>query len=491
VKPFLSKHYPILLILILGFLFRAWRFSALYGYGHEQDLQNFIIKDILVDHHPRLIGQETSITGVFIGPLYYYVLAIFFFVFSMNPLAVFIPITTISMATLVSIYWVTNDLYSKQAGIIASFVYAVSPVVFMLDRWVVPTQPTLLWIVWFYWVLVHFSRSNFKVLPVLVVLIALIWHIHIAFVPLLLLLPIAMIMNKKSFKKIQKQNTKYLLISGLIAFALLTPLVVFEMRHGFSQTQALLTASYSGGMYAEVRTGYYKLYVIAKNIDRVLLEPFVQKRIFPFGLIIAAATLFIFYLKKIIARGETLLITIWVGSQFVIHFFSKRALTEYYFNNLLMLSIIVSAVALSKLAHSKTTKIILAIIAAFSIFSSYGFLKNTRAVGEYKDKSAAVAFIAQDAAENSYPCVAINYIGPIGVEFGYRYLFWHKDVALISSGNDLPVYSIVRPAQISESEIAQRFGDIGVILPAQQIEVNPEICTTPTRQLLPLNGFVN
>ena len=88
---FLRQNKIFVVIFVIGLFFRIYRLADNFGFGHEQDLQAWIVKDIALDHHPRLIGQETSITGLFIGPLYYYILALFFalfdwFCFVANPI---------------------------------------------------------------------------------------------------------------------------------------------------------------------------------------------------------------------------------------------------------------------------------------------------------------------------------------------------------------------------------------------------------------------
>ena len=65
----------IIFILLLGLFFRLYNLEIFYPWGHDQDLFAWIAKDIIIDDHLRLIGQETSIIGVFIGPIFYYLVA--------------------------------------------------------------------------------------------------------------------------------------------------------------------------------------------------------------------------------------------------------------------------------------------------------------------------------------------------------------------------------------------------------------------------------
>ncbi len=492
----IKKLLPFFLIFALGLFFRLWRFEALYAYGHEQDLQGFIIKDIVIDHHPRLIGQETSIMGFFIGPLYYYFLALFFLIFGMHPLSAVIPITMISMITLTSVYFVFSKLFSVRLGLIAAFLYALSPNIIFLDRWIVPTQPTLLWSVWFLFVIFSIARNKFYVLPILVILLGLIWHVHIAFVSLLILVPVAFIFSGRSFFRMKKDvNEKWLGIS-LFGFVVLTlPFVFFELRHGFGQIKALTVATQSG---EEIRTGAYKLAIILMNVDRVLKGSFFHGPVGSLGHIwVIPVTLILFfaglfYLKKkiVISKAEFVLLALWVGITIFVHFVSKRTITEYYFNNLYVVGIAFFSLFLGKILPYKQTGAICILLGIIYFLSTARYISRLPdAQGEYAYRMRVVEYIEQNVREKNYPCVGINFIGGMELPYGWRYLFWYKKVRLVTPGNDVPVFSIVRPFTISESEIAAKFGDLGVILPR-----NPGggvDCSSASRQLLPLNGFVN
>lgn len=60
--------------LLIGAFTRTYQLIERYSYAHDADLAVWIAKDMVIDHHPRLIGQLTSSPGIFIGPLFYYLL---------------------------------------------------------------------------------------------------------------------------------------------------------------------------------------------------------------------------------------------------------------------------------------------------------------------------------------------------------------------------------------------------------------------------------
>lgn len=494
---FVGNNWLLLFILFIGLFFRIYKAVDYFSYGHEQDLQAWIVKDILVDHHLRLIGQETSITGLFIGPLYYYILAFFFLVTGLNPASSIIPVTFISLATIASVYIVGLKLFGKVTGTIASFIYAMSLNIVFLDRWAVPTQTTLLWTVWFFYVTISFVRESLKHLPVLIILFALIWHIHIALLPFFLVIPVAFLLSGKSVSKaVKKINKNELFFSIVISFFLLLPLILFEVRHGYQQITGLAN---SFSVEKGVITGIYKLQIILENVSRVLSEAIIYNLPHKLPLIYIVPSFFVIFLvilvflfkKNVLKLKELLIFVLWLFLVISSHYFAKYAITEYYFNNLIVISVMIFSLFLSYLFCQKILQkpiIILAIL--FFLFNFKGLLSKPIPKGEFVDKNAAVEFIVKDYVKNGFSCVGINYIGPLGVAYGYRYLFWKNNIKLVAPGNDIPVYSIVNPYLISEKEIAENFGDIGVILP-RNTKSNVSVCNDASRQLLPLNGFVN
>jgi 4-amino-4-deoxy-L-arabinose transferase-like glycosyltransferase len=484
-----SPKIVLLFLLLIGLLLRIYKLEIFYPWGHDQDLFAWIAKDILVDGHLRLIGQETSIIGVFIGPLFYYLVAVSFALFKMNPLGAAAVTTLISLFTIVSIYWVFSKFFSKEVGLIGAFLYAVSPGTVFLDRWVVPTQPTILWSVWFLYVLFSILKKNYQVLIPLSILIGLIWHVHIAFIPLLVLLPIAFLLSKGKLKNL-RYKIKTLVVSLLILITLLTPFLVFEIRHGFQQTNHLLNAVYKD---QDALTGMDRLSKAVNSGGRSLAGAFVLSNtvielpqnvtiLLPF--LFLAGILYLGYLK-ILSKNQTLLFVVWFLIVFLGQFFSKRIITEYYYNNLFIILFLVIALILNRLSLNRI------ILAIYLISVAVWFINRPDDAGGFLYKRQAIEYIKADAVFKGYKCIAINHIeGQPGGGTGFRYLFWLNNASLVTAGNDVPVYSVVNPWQIAEKEITAKFGKLGIIAPAVT-KIDPSVCTKSDRQLLPLWGFNN
>jgi len=82
---FKKNNFILILILAIGLFLRSWHPLQLFQYGHDNDLSGWFVRDILFNHHLRLIGQETSSHGIFIGPYFYYLQIPFYLLTRLDP----------------------------------------------------------------------------------------------------------------------------------------------------------------------------------------------------------------------------------------------------------------------------------------------------------------------------------------------------------------------------------------------------------------------
>ncbi len=455
----------LILIIILALFFRTFKVVERADFGHDADLFSWIVKDIVLDGHLRLVGQETSASGIFIGPLFYYLLVPFFLLFNMDPVAVVAPITIIGMLAVISYYFVFTKLFNINVGLIASFLYAVllSSAVWFDTRWA-PSTPTNLWVIWYFYTIVMISRGNFAVLPILGILIGLVWHIHIALLPVLSAVPAAFLVSKKLPNR--SQVIKFLITLLITSL----PLIVFELRHDFKQTLNLVqnfTTKREGAA-----TGFYKfqtvLDMITKNINSLLFAPqsfkLTNNILFPLSILIGA---FWLIKKRLVKLKELLPLYIWILGVVIFFSVSSSPISEYYFNNIEVIFLAIISLFLYYIfISSKFGKFIvlglLVIIASKNIYSH--ITVQTYHKG-YMEKKAVVEYIISEANKKGFPCFSINYITSTGENVGFRYFFFLRNIHLAVAGQGSPVFSIVIPDEYSAEEIEAKFGHIGIISP--------------------------
>ncbi len=473
------------IILTLGLFFRIYKFESLYTFDHDQDLSAWIVKDILVNHHPRLIGQLTSIDGVFIGPLYYYVLAFFFAAFNMNPLAAHIPVTVIGLASIASLYFVFKKFFGQTAGIVGAFLYATSTSLVFLDRWIVPTIPTVLWSVWLLYVLFSLLKGNFKTLPLAAILIGLIWHIHVALLPLVLLIPTAIFLSGKKIKLRR-------LILPLFIFAILSsPFIAFETRHGFGQIKGMYQAiSYSRQDQPEgIQRAKLVISGASSAFSRVI---FYQKEISQLLTVLAFSLGAFFLIKsKFISKNQLILLALWVALNIISQQLSKRDVSEYYFNNLIVISLLILSGSITLLIREGGIKQLATyILLTIFLIQNLSFILRIHGAGDgYEQKRDIIKSIKTDVDKNGYSCIGINYIAGFGKGVGFRYLSWQNGLNVVAGSTSVPVYNVVIPTAALPSE--RKFGGIGLIIPKENSYIDQNVCADPNSRLQPMLNYTD
>lgn len=480
VKKFLQPKYLLFLFILFCLFFRTYKLEIFYTFEHDQDLYSWIVKDILIDHHLRLIGQLTSIDGVFIGPLFYYLLTPFYAIFNMNPLSAYIPILIISVLTVISIYYVFSTHFNKNAGLIGAFIYSVSVGSAFGDKWIVPTQPTILWSVWYLYALLSLIKGNFKVLPVVGLLVGLIWHIHIALIILLLPIPIAIFLSRK------KISIKDLILPAILLLVFTLPFWLFEIRHNYQQINGLVKS------ISEDRGELKGIYRLEKELtvsSKAFLGPVLFYPTPPLVDYLSFLLIYLFlFFKKQISKKVSLVIFSWIGIVILAQFVSKRPLSEYYFSNLNIITTLFYSLLASFFYEQKRWKTFTKVVLiSYFLFNLITMIRIPHYINGYSEKKKVVDFIANDSKNNKFPCIGVNYITQYGRGVGFRYLFWLSGIKVVNAGSDVPVYNIVIPDKRTESEI--NFGLFNIIKPEMKEFNNFNICNDPKKQLLPMLGF--
>ena len=489
----MRKSYALLIaILLIGLFFRTYKATERFEFAHDGDLYSWVVKDIVINHHIRLIGQVTSAPGIFIGGLFYYLLIPFFLLSKMDPIGTVYFSIVLGLITITSLYFVLTKLFKEEAGLIGAYLYATLLTTVNVDRWVVPTITTNLWVVWYFYCIVSIVRGNFRILPLLGILIGLIWHAHIALLPVLIAIPAAIILSKKIPS--QKQVFQFLIFLFLSSL----PFIIFELKHNFQQIKAFIV---NFGTSRAGPTGLYKfgivLNMISKNINSLLFEPqsfkLTNNIFFVFIILLSA---FWLVRRKILLQKELVVFITWILGAITFFSFSSSPVSEYYFSNIDM--IFLSLITLNLYLFYKTFKIgkilVIGLLILISFKNGYFMITQSYYNKGYLEKKAVVSYINQDAKSKGYPCIGISYITDPGENVGFRYLFYLKGTHLIHPSLDVPVYNIVIPEELSQKEVKQKFGHIGLIPPTTipSREVIEKSCQTPNTNITDsLFGYVD
>ena len=462
IKDYLSDPRVILLlILALGLFLRVYKAGAMFLYGHDQDLASWMVKDVLVNKHLRLIGQETSTQGIFIGPLFYYLLIPFYLLFGMDPIGGVALVTILGIFSIWSFYFVFSRIFNKNTGLIAAFLYAVSFYTIFNDREAVPTMPVITWSVWYFYAINLLLKGKQKLAyPILGVLIGLVWHLNVALVLLVPIIPVAQWLSKK------KLEIKSFVIGVITLLVSSLPLIIFELRHGFSQTKALyfsFTTPQHDIIYGAEKMRRV-IHLASKNATGFIWGPL---RGMPYwvALVLLLAIFVLLVVRKVFSKNQAIVMSLWLLLYFVFFSAYSKILSEYYLNGIMVIWVAIAALGITYLFKKKDLKrwgkyaLLL-----FAVINFYRFFTLDINRSGYLERKAAVAEIKRDAKEKGFPCVAVSYITKPGYELGYRYFFWLEEMHVNHPASNSPVYTIVFPLRKDIKE-HKAFGAIGLIYP--------------------------
>ncbi len=244
---FLNKwHFSALVsILVLAGFFRLWNIQGYMTFLGDEGRDALMIKRILVERDFPLLGPPTSIGNIYLGPLYYYMMAVPMSISWLNPVAAAIQVAVIGILTVFLIYYLGKQWFGWVAGVVSAFLYAISPVTIYYSRssWNPNPAPffALLSLLGMY--KAHQSR-NF--LWLLLVGFGVAAAVQMHYLALILLPVVGILWLWELWSKIKRKiRGKYFwggTILGAITFLTLTsPLLIFDLKYNFLNYRAVTT----------------------------------------------------------------------------------------------------------------------------------------------------------------------------------------------------------------------------------------------------------
>ncbi|MEM4230656.1 MAG: glycosyltransferase family 39 protein [Candidatus Pacearchaeota archaeon] len=123
------------LIFLLHFFLRFYQLETKSLFGWDQVDNAWVAKNIIIDHKIPLIGAPIKgNSGFNLGPIYYYLIVPFYWMFDLDPIASGIFAAVTSLLTFITLYWVLSSLFSKKVALFAVFLRTVSFAVIHSDK---------------------------------------------------------------------------------------------------------------------------------------------------------------------------------------------------------------------------------------------------------------------------------------------------------------------------------------------------------------------
>ena len=268
-----QKEFWILFsIVAVAAFFRLYKIDQYMTFLGDEGRDVIIVRRLLTETHPPLIGPGTSVGSMYLGPLYYYMMAPVLLLANFSPVGPAVQIAILGVITVGFVWWVGREWFPASrglrgtSGLIAASLYAISPTVIIFSRssWnpnIMPFFALLsIYLIWKVW-----REHKFKWVLVLGVSFAFVLQSHYLG---LLLMPTLLI-----FWYLARVPKRFTLYAVAVFAILMSPLLFFDLRHNFMNTKAIyaLIATHGGTVSFSIRQFLSRIPVLINQINTTLL----------------------------------------------------------------------------------------------------------------------------------------------------------------------------------------------------------------------------
>ena len=322
------KKNKFLIILTVVFLFeiffRFYQLDTRNPFGYDQVDNAWAAKNIVLDHEFTAVGMPAKAnSGIYIGPIYYYFLAIVYWITNLNPIAAGIAAGLTSIFNFWVIFFIGKKLFSKEVGLVAVVINTFVLHEILFDRVQVPINfiPSVALLI--FYVLYKITQGNVKHILTLAILVGLSFNIHFTavFYPIMIVLTLP-------FFPWNKQTIKYILLSIPLFLVWILPSTIGEFTR---------KSDYSG-FNSYLQTNFHGFHL--RRVIQLIGDGFIQFEQYVFTDVLKPLKylliplFFVSYLYKSISKKKLIfcyLIVLW----FVVPWFGfatyRGEITDYYF----------------------------------------------------------------------------------------------------------------------------------------------------------------
>ncbi|MFZ2199889.1 MAG: glycosyltransferase family 39 protein [Microgenomates group bacterium] len=411
----LKKHWLLILILLVSLFFRTYRIASTMTFLEDEGRDLLIAKRMIDTGRPVLLGPQTSMGNMYLGPLYYYFITPALALYQMDPVGPAILIALTGVITTYLLFYLGRKWFSDAAGYLASIMYAILPFSVSVNRssWnpnLVPLISVLMLIVYDRIVYAKPKFMDWIYYGLLVGTMVQLHYMALVFCGVMSL-SIAWHKRKKLF------NLAKGVALALVGFIImLSPFIIFELRNDWVNTHALtrfLVAKQDRNIrydlpawlwWSKVSTTSYRLIgdtLIGSELGGKAAAP---KVVTLFVTILALNT--ILSLKK--NNGRYLnLIMLWVSSMAVLGIYQENIHMHYI--EFAIPLVILMLVGVYQDQYSHFTKLITTIFIGYVLFvgasRSYGYI-NSGPTHQAEKAKIITSHIANKAGSRPYNIVS-------------------------------------------------------------------------------------
>jgi 4-amino-4-deoxy-L-arabinose transferase-like glycosyltransferase len=365
IKSSVIKNWPIIAIVLLASFLRLYRISDYMTFLGDEGRDVLVVKHIL-EGDLTLLGPRASAGDFFTGPIYYYLIAPFLWLFKLDPVGPAIFIALVGIATVYLIFRVSKEFFGLKTAIFASSLYAVSPLVLFHSRssWN-PNPMPLVSLLTLYVTHRAIIKPTFKKFLFIGFLLGIAMQLHYISVFLGIIVFVYVLIGNIYSRVSLKSLLIYYgeILAGFIVG--LSPFLAFELKHGLPNIRTIFNFIFSTtqqtyiayGSFADViKDVFFRLFarLVTRFPPPEQIGTLFDKQTVALwqAATLALAILSVIFLFRMKNTLVKMLFLAWFILGIVLFGFYKKPIHDHYFGFMFPLPFILIGNLLSKLNDS-------------------------------------------------------------------------------------------------------------------------------------------
>lgn len=454
---FLSKHFDkilIFLILIIAAFYRFYRIEDYMTFLGDEGRDVMIVYKIL-HGNLTLLGPTASVGGFFLGPIYYYFMAPFLWLFNYNPVGPAIMVALFGIATVWLIYKIGKEFFGTSVGLIAAGLYSISPLVVIYSRssWN-PNPVPFFSLLTLYIIYKAVKNNNGKLFALSGFIFGILMQLHYLalFIGVIIgayLLTYHYVFSRDNIFKILLKQYLCIFLGFIIGWS---PFLAFEIRHGFTNITSIynfiIHSGDAGGnihFFETVKDVFFRIFArlilnfpppekvdqVAKN--SVKLWENLALILGILSSLFLTLKCFKSYQKRSLDFAKFSLFLVWLILGIGLFGFYKKSIYDYYFGFMFPLPFFVVGIFLHSLWQKKIGKIITVAILLIIVWLNNATPPHKASANRQLNQVEEISRFVIGKTDNEPFNFALITGG--NSDHGYRYFFtvWQKEPVTIQN----------------------------------------------------------
>ena len=434
---FEKKSLVVVGILLISAFLLFYKITTLIPFIGDQGWFYLSARDVVLGKSFPLVGVAASHPWLHQGAYWTYMLAFMLWLFHFDPVSGAYLTALLGVVSVWLIYYVGKLYFSIRVGVIASFLYATSPLVITNSRMAYHTSPIPFFTLLFLLSLYQWIKGNKYFFPLCIFFLAVLYNFELATATLGIIFVFIVLFGIWKRKNwVRSLKDWRIIFYSVVAYIIpMTPMIFYDLHHGFPQTLKFVAWL---GYHVLLVFGFPSIHpnlipmswssVVSFAAQNYQMLIFTENAIIAFIIFLVSLGLFYTQFYRMMRRKKYHLGMVIIGVLTILlicGFFANRTTSSAYLPDISPFIILLTAVA-AEIVMKKFFASTFLFLLIIGILNTHSLLIHNYFVGiSYKDRLLAANEIVKETDHKQYNLIGE---GP-GSQFAsftmnYQYLTW-------------------------------------------------------------------